>query len=112
QRSTPGFIYEREEVRFPDWFTAARAGGGPMFSYVLRSGAAAHGRPVAGIQGAFCTGPLKYVGHAEVQTDIENLKAAGAGVDVEELCMTALAPTVMTYFLKNEHYPSDHDFLF
>src|SRR5438552_3304413 len=62
QRSTPGFIFEREEHRFPEWFTAARAGGGPTFSYVLRAAAAARGRPIAGIQGAFCTGPLKYVG--------------------------------------------------
>ena len=111
QRSTPGFIFEREEQRFPDWFAGARAGGGPMFSYVLRAATAAAGRPLLGIQGAFCTGPLTYVGQAEVQADIANLKAA-AGVGVEELCMTALAPTIMTYFLKNEHYPSDRDFLF
>jgi 5-methyltetrahydropteroyltriglutamate--homocysteine methyltransferase len=112
QRSTPGYIFEREELRFPDWFAAARAGGGPMFSYVQRAGAAAQGRPVAGIQGAFCTGPLKYIGQAEVKADIDNLKAAGARVDVQELCMTALAPTIMSYFLKNEHYSSEHEFLF
>ncbi|MBV9327780.1 MAG: cobalamin-independent methionine synthase II family protein [Chloroflexi bacterium] len=113
QRSTPGLIYEREEPRFPDWFTGARAGGGPMFSYVLRAGAAARGLPVAGIQGAFCTGPLAYVGHAQVQADIDNLKAAArTGVKVEELCMTALAPPTMTFFLKNEHYATDRDFLF
>src|SRR5215471_8303429 len=112
QRSTPGLIYEREEQRFPDWFAAARAGGGPTFSYILRASAAARGRPQLGIQGAFCTGPLKYVGQAELQADIDNLKAAGAGVHVEELCMTALAPPIMTYFLKNEHYATDQDFLF
>ncbi len=112
QRSTPGLIFEREERRFPDWFAAARAGGGPSFSYVLRAGAAAQGRSVTGIQGAFCTGPLKYVGQAEVQADIGNLKAAGERVNVRELCMTALAPTIMTYFLKNEHYSSDREFLF
>ncbi|MBV9580507.1 MAG: cobalamin-independent methionine synthase II family protein [Chloroflexi bacterium] len=111
-RSTPGLIYAREERRFPDWFAAARAGGGPMFSYVLRAGAAAHGRPLAAIQGAFCTGPLDYVGHADLQADIDNLKAARSGANVQELCMTALAPPIMTYFLKNEYYPSDRDFLF
>jgi 5-methyltetrahydropteroyltriglutamate--homocysteine methyltransferase len=112
QRSTPGLIYEREEQRFPDWFDAARTGGGPMFSYVLRAAATARGRPVAGIQGAVCTGPLAYVGQTEVQADIDNLKSAGANVNVTELCMTALAPTIMAYFLKNEHYASDRDFLF
>ena len=96
----------------PDWFASARAGGGPTFSYVMRAHAAARGRPITGIQGAFCTGPLEYVGHAEVQADIDNLKAAGAGVDVKELCMTALAPTIMSYFLKNEYYSTDRDFLF
>jgi 5-methyltetrahydropteroyltriglutamate--homocysteine methyltransferase len=112
QRSTPGLVYEREEARFPDWFAAARAAGGPTFSYVLRAAAAARGRPLTGIQGAFCTGPLKYVGQAEVQADIENLKAAGARVNVQELCMTALAPTIMSYFLKNEHYASQREFVF
>jgi 5-methyltetrahydropteroyltriglutamate--homocysteine methyltransferase len=112
QRSTPGLIYEREEQRFPDWFSSARDGGGPTFSYILRARAAARGRPLAGIQGAFCTGPLEYVGQAELQADIDNLKAARAGVDVKELCMTALAPTIMSYFLKNEHYKTDRDFLF
>jgi 5-methyltetrahydropteroyltriglutamate--homocysteine methyltransferase len=112
QRSTPGLIFERDEQHFGDWFAGARAGGGPTFSYVLRARAAARGRPATGIQGAFCTGPLKYVGQAEVRADIDNLKAAGAKVQVEELCMTALAPTIMAYFLKNEHYSSDREFLF
>jgi 5-methyltetrahydropteroyltriglutamate--homocysteine methyltransferase len=111
RRSAPGLIFEREERRFPDWFAGARAGGGPTFSYVLRAGAAARGRPVAAIQGAFCTGPLAYVGQAELEADIDNLKAAGAGLNVEELCMTALAPTIMSYFLANEHYPRQEDFL-
>jgi 5-methyltetrahydropteroyltriglutamate--homocysteine methyltransferase len=111
ERSTPGLIFDREERRFPDWFASARAGGGPTFSYVMRARAAARGRPVAAIQGAFCTGPISYVGHAELKADIDNLKAAGAGVNVEELCMTALAPTIMSYFLKNEHYERHDDFL-
>ena len=78
----------------------------------MRAAAAARGRPVGGIQGAFCTGPLKYIGQAEVQADIANLKSTGANVNVSELCMTALAPTIMAYFLKNEHYASDREFLF
>jgi 5-methyltetrahydropteroyltriglutamate--homocysteine methyltransferase len=112
QRSTPGLIWEREEERFPDWFEGARAGGGPLFSYVLRARAAMKNIPMPAITGSFCTGPLKYIGQQEVQRDIANLKAAARGVHVEELSMTALAPTVMTYFLKNEHYAGDRDFLF
>jgi 5-methyltetrahydropteroyltriglutamate--homocysteine methyltransferase len=105
-------IIARDERVFPEWFAAARAGGGPTASsYVLRAAIATRGRPVAGMQGAFCTGPLKYIGQSEVQTDIANLKAAVAGLDVEP-CLTALAPPTMTFFLKNEHYGGDRDFVF
>jgi 5-methyltetrahydropteroyltriglutamate--homocysteine methyltransferase len=108
----PAGIIARDERVFPEWFKAARAGGGPTSSsYVLRAAIAARGRPVAGIQGAFCTGPIKYIGQAEVETDIANLKAAVEGLDVEP-CLTALAPPTMTFFLKNEHYPNDREFLF
>jgi 5-methyltetrahydropteroyltriglutamate--homocysteine methyltransferase len=111
-RRTSRFIYDRDEKVFPDWFEGARAGGGPQFSYVLRAANAAKGRPSGLIQGAFCTGPLAYTGQAEVQRDIENLKAAGSQAGAVELCMTALAPPIMTYFLNNEHYANDNDFLF
>jgi 5-methyltetrahydropteroyltriglutamate--homocysteine methyltransferase len=111
-RRTSRFIWDRDEKVFPDWFESARAGGGPQFSYVLRAANAAKGRPSGLIQGAFCTGPLTYTGQAEVQRDIENLKAAGSEARAVELCMTALAPPIMTYFLNNEHYANDNDFLF
>jgi 5-methyltetrahydropteroyltriglutamate--homocysteine methyltransferase len=111
-RRTSRFIWDRDEKVFPDWFEFARAGGGPQFSYVLRAANAAKGRPSGLIQGAFCTGPLAYTGQAEVQRDIDNLKAAGSEAGAVELCMTALAPPIMTYFLNNEHYANEHDFLF
>jgi 5-methyltetrahydropteroyltriglutamate--homocysteine methyltransferase len=108
----PHGIIGRDERVFPDWFVAARAGGGPTASsYVLRAAIATRGRPVAGIQGAFCTGPVKYIGHNELQTDIANLKAAVEGLDVEP-CLTALAPPTMTFFLKNEYYANERDFAF
>jgi 5-methyltetrahydropteroyltriglutamate--homocysteine methyltransferase len=114
QASTPGTIYDRDSDVFPNWFVAARAGGGPMFSYVLRAAIAAKGSIAANIlgSGSFCTGPLKYIGQAEVQTDIANLKAAASDLPVSELCLTALAPPIMTYFLRNEHYSTDEEFVF
>jgi 5-methyltetrahydropteroyltriglutamate--homocysteine methyltransferase len=54
---------------------------------------------------------VKYTGQAQVQTDIANLKAAAEGQKVEELCLTALAPPIMSYFLRNEHYKDDRDFV-
>jgi 5-methyltetrahydropteroyltriglutamate--homocysteine methyltransferase len=113
QTAARGPIFLREMKDFPGWFEGARAGGGPSSaSYVLRASQAASGRPVQAIQGAFCTGPLKYVGHQQVATDIANLKAAAEGLPVEELCMTALAPPTMTNFLKNEHYKDEREFVF
>jgi 5-methyltetrahydropteroyltriglutamate--homocysteine methyltransferase len=114
QPSTPGTIYDRDTNKFPDWFVAAKAGGGPMFSYVFRAAMAAKGSIAANIlaSGSFCTGPLKYVGQDEVQTDIANLKAAAEGLSVSDLCMTALAPPIMAYFLRNEYYETDEEFVF
>src|SRR6266567_4372180 len=74
-----GSIIARESRVFPDFFKR------PM------------GRMGVGVQsgggfqqeGVFCTGPLKYIGQDQYQRDIENIKAAAAGVRVEELVLTA-----------------------
>ncbi len=60
----------------------------------------------------YCVGPLRYVGQQQVQTDIENLRAAIQGVKVEEAVLTAIAPGTIEHWLHNEHYKSDEDFLF
>jgi len=59
----------------------------------------------------FCTQPLKYVGHANVQNDIANLKAAAQGLDVEPY-LPAIAPGTVEHWLWNEYYPNDEAFLF
>jgi 5-methyltetrahydropteroyltriglutamate--homocysteine methyltransferase len=60
----------------------------------------------------FCTGPLQYVGHAAVQTDIANLQAALRGVQVEEAFLPAVAPGTIEHWLANEHYPTDEAYLY
>ncbi|HWC28828.1 MAG TPA: cobalamin-independent methionine synthase II family protein [Dehalococcoidia bacterium] len=105
-------IFERDAKVFPDWFERAQAAGGPRFSYVLRGAAALKGKAEPAIDNSRCVGPLKYIGQADLQRDIENLQAAGAPVNVEELCMTALAPPIMTSFLQNDHYATQEEFLF
>ena len=55
-----------------------------------------------------CTGPIEYVGHASLQTDIDNLKSALAEVAVQEAFMPALAPRMIG---RNAYYPSGKDFL-
>ena len=58
----------------------------------------------------FCTGPLVYDSSA-LERDIANLKAALEGVDVVEAFMPVVAPA-STYWLENEHYASDEEFVF
>jgi 5-methyltetrahydropteroyltriglutamate--homocysteine methyltransferase len=59
-----------------------------------------------------CTGPLKYVGQATVQTDIANLKAALEGAQVADAFLPAVAPGTIEHWLHNEHYPSDEAYLY
>jgi 5-methyltetrahydropteroyltriglutamate--homocysteine methyltransferase len=59
-----------------------------------------------------CTGPLTYVGQDAVRTDIENLKAALQGVQVEEAYLPAVAPGSIEHWLKNSHYPSEEAYLY
>jgi 5-methyltetrahydropteroyltriglutamate--homocysteine methyltransferase len=53
-----------------------------------------------------CTGPVSYVGKEAVRTDIENLKAALKGLEVEEVFMPAIAPG----FWGNKYYRTDEEF--
>ena len=48
-----------------------------------------------------CTGPVSYQGHAQLQTDIANLRAALAGHDVIEAFLPSTSPSG---FGRNEHY--------
>ena len=59
-----------------------------------------------------CTGPVSYVGHAQVRADIENLKSALAGVRVEEAFIPAIAPSNVEGRQKNGHYKTDEEYLF
>jgi 5-methyltetrahydropteroyltriglutamate--homocysteine methyltransferase len=83
-------IYGRDAQEFPEYF----AGRGNL----------------AGRE-AVCTGSLTYTGHAAVQMDIENFKAALKGVRAEETFLPAVAPGTIEHWLKNEYYPSDGAYL-
>jgi 5-methyltetrahydropteroyltriglutamate--homocysteine methyltransferase len=63
------------------------------------------------IQRPSCNGPVAWKDFAAVQRDIDNLKAAAAGVNVEEVFMTAASPGVIAIFLANDHYPSHEAYL-
>ncbi len=97
-------ITAREAKEFPEYFSRRPSAAAPP---ALRAGAA------GGLsQPVFCVGPLSYIGQAEVQTDIANLRAAVEGVRVEEAVLTAIAPGTIEHWLHNQHYKSDEEFLF
>ncbi|HEV8019930.1 MAG TPA: hypothetical protein VGP41_01630, partial [Candidatus Lustribacter sp.] len=52
------------------------------------------------------TGPISYRGQAAIARDIERLKAAAAGCKVEDLFMTAVAPSSAAAGYRNEYYAS------
>lgn len=57
-----------------------------------------------------CTGPVKYIGQAQVAADIANLKAAAAGRPVEDIFMTALSPSNVAHYYPNTFYASEEDY--
>src|SRR5215471_4339247 len=63
---------------------------------------------------AICSGPISFIGQAEVQSDIANFKAAlsEAKVRVEEPFMCVLAPGWLEHFFHNEYYKTDEEYLF
>jgi len=56
-----------------------------------------------------CVGPIKYTGEAELKRDIDNFKAALAGISVEEAFLPVAAPASVIPDRKNEYYKSDVD---
>jgi 5-methyltetrahydropteroyltriglutamate--homocysteine methyltransferase len=59
-----------------------------------------------------CNAPISYKGQAAVQLDIENLKTASAGVEAEEVFITAVAPGSIITRRINKYYPTEEAFLF
>ena len=59
-----------------------------------------------------CTGPLRYIGHADVKKDIDNFRAALNGVKVEEAYLPSNTPGTIEHWMANEHYKSDEEFVY
>jgi 5-methyltetrahydropteroyltriglutamate--homocysteine methyltransferase len=58
---------------------------------------------------AICVGPIRYTGQAELQRDIDNLKAALKAAKVEEAFLPVAAPASVIPDRKNEYYRSDEE---
>jgi 5-methyltetrahydropteroyltriglutamate--homocysteine methyltransferase len=58
-----------------------------------------------------CSGPIRYVGQEELRADLDNLKAAVAGVKAEDAFMTAISPSNLELYYENQHYASAEEYL-
>ncbi len=59
-----------------------------------------------------CVGPISYVGHGDVQADIDNFKAGLEGVAYPEAFLPAITPGTVEHWLKNEYYATAEEFLY
>ncbi|MGH7073745.1 MAG: cobalamin-independent methionine synthase II family protein [Stellaceae bacterium] len=62
-------------------------------------------------QAFVCSAPITYIGEAEVQRDIANLKAGLQGVACENAFMTAISPSNLELYYENRYYPSNEEYL-
>ena len=60
---------------------------------------------------AVCVAPLRYVGRAALEEDLQNFRAALAAVRVAEAFLPANTPGTIEHWLRNEHYPSEEAFV-
>ena len=58
-----------------------------------------------------CNAPVAWKDFAAVEKDIANLKAATAGLPVEEVFMTAVSPGTLANFFPNRYYPTREAYL-
>jgi 5-methyltetrahydropteroyltriglutamate--homocysteine methyltransferase len=63
---------------------------------------------VAPMKVMVCTGPVSYVGHEALKTDLENLRSAVSEVDAVEAFMPSTSPSG---FGRNEHYGTETEYL-
>ncbi len=90
-------IFEAEVRAFPEYYEQ-------YFGQAMLGGAVVPNVPIV------CTGPIRYRGQEAVQRDIENLKAALAGVPAVEAFLPAVAPSGVARG-GNEYYRTEEEYL-
>jgi 5-methyltetrahydropteroyltriglutamate--homocysteine methyltransferase len=91
-------ITAREELVFPEYFESFRQQFG---------GAGGFARTAV-----YASGPLTYVGQEATRRDIEYLKDAMQGANVEEGFLSALAPGTIEHWLRNDYYKTEEEMVF
>jgi len=59
-----------------------------------------------------CTGPIVYKGHALLQRDIKNLKAAIGSAKVADVFMPAISPSNIEEWQRNAYYKTQEEYIF
>lgn len=98
----PRNINARDLREFPEFFASGGGGFGRG-----RAAAAIGGYPLPMV----CTRPITYSGHETTRADIDNMKSALQGLDVEGF-LPAVAPGTIEHWLYNVYYKSDEELLF
>jgi 5-methyltetrahydropteroyltriglutamate--homocysteine methyltransferase len=58
-----------------------------------------------------CVGPIKYVGHSDLEKDIDHLRAAVTQHGVTQAFMNAASPGVVSAFQPNRYYPTHEAYI-
>src|SRR6185437_10308533 len=88
----------RDAIEFPDFYPEYKTH---------------QGIEVDQVGGWFCTGELRYTGHAALQRDIANLQAGLAEVDVVAGFLPVVAPASVANVDRSESpYATERDFVF
>ncbi len=100
-----GFEVDRERTGRHPWAGSREAKSFPEFYAETAGAGSRHVHMV-------CTGPIAYRGQAQLQRDIDNFRAALAGVTVEEAFIPAISPANVEDWQRNAYYATQEEFLF
>jgi len=96
----------RDTLQFGDVYVEQKAMYAARPSNIQRPGG------TGGVRVAYaCTGPVTYIGQDRVREDIANLRAALENVQVEEAFVTALSPSNVALYHRNEFYATEEEYL-
>ncbi len=91
------WVDSRETLAFPEFYEAHRRARAGLIAEPVR---------------LVCTGPISYTGHEILRRDIENVKVAASGKNVQEVFMTAVSPSDVEGQQSNQFYESDEAYLY
>jgi 5-methyltetrahydropteroyltriglutamate--homocysteine methyltransferase len=86
----PGVRATRENRAFPGFYKGGAHAGTQATRYA-------------------CTGPIRYVGQAQLAADIANLKAALSGAPQVDAFMPSVSPSSCVGLMENHHYKDDEE---